>query len=41
MSLSAGGKNRSKGVAEEKILLFRGTLDDVFRNVKEQRGALE
>lgn len=32
---------RSKRVAEEKILLFRGTLNDVFRNVKEQRGALE
>lgn len=33
--------HRSKGIAEEKILLFRGTLDDVFRDVEEQRGTLE
>jgi hypothetical protein len=30
-----------KGVAEEKILLFRGTLDDVSRDVKDQHGVLE
>jgi len=32
--------HRSTGVAEEKILLLRGTLDDVLRNVKDQVGAL-
>jgi len=31
----------SKGVAEEKILLFRGTLNDVLRKVNEQRGVLK
>lgn len=30
----------SKGFAEEKILLFRGTLDDVLNKVKAQRGEL-
>lgn len=33
--------HHSKGVAEEKILLFRGTLDDVLQKVNEQRGVLE
>ena len=31
----------SKGVAEEKILLFPGTLEDVLSKVKAQRGDLE
>jgi hypothetical protein len=33
--------SHSKGVAEEKILLLRGTLDDVLRKVNEQRGVLQ
>ena len=32
---------QSKGVAEEKILLLRGTLQDVLNKVKAQRGDLE
>lgn len=31
----------SKGIAEEKILLFRGTLEDVLSKVKAQRGDLK
>lgn len=31
----------SKGISEEKILLFRGTLEDVLSKVKAQRGDLE
>ena len=31
----------SKGVAEEKILLFRGKLEDVLSKVEAQRGDLE
>ena len=31
----------SKGVVEEKVLLFRGTLEDVLNKVKAQRGDLE
>ena len=33
--------HHSKGVAEEKILLFRGTLEDVLNKVKAQRGDLK
>lgn len=32
--------HRSKGIVEEKVLLLRGTLDDVLRKVKEQRDSL-
>jgi hypothetical protein len=31
----------SKGVAEEKILLFQGSLEDVLRKVQAQRGQLQ
>ena len=31
----------SLGVIEEKVLLFRGTLDDVVRKVREQRSSLK
>jgi hypothetical protein len=33
--------HHSKGVAEEKILLFRGSLEDVLRKVVEERDGLE